>query len=79
MYGLAEILMFPDSDTPHLEKIEVHDSFDKAKIRSDELMKVFFDEYGEDYGREATPKRPIAEAYNGEVVWFAYISEIKEK
>lgn len=79
MYGLMELLVFPDSQTPELQRIELFDSFDEAKRCSEELMQIFFEKYGEDYRKQATEQDPIAEATNGETDWFAYIGIVNLK
>ena len=79
MYCLVKLLCLPDGcGDPKLEGVEFFNSFEHAKKRSDELIEVFFDEYGELDREEATLKNPKAVAYNGEVTWFGFIKEIED-
>ena len=79
MYAIAELLEIPDWNDPKLERIEVFDSLEEALSRSDELLDLYHEEYGEDYYERANSKNMFAYAGNSDVTWRLYISEIKTK
>ena len=86
MYGIAELIEYPNSEDPKLQRIELFDSLEEAINRANEeainranrLIDVFFEEFGGDYCLEATEKNMFAFATNDEVVWRAYITKIEE-
>ncbi len=55
------------------------DSFSEAKARTEELIKEFIEDFGEDIIEYATKADPVAVMYNGEVTAYAFIEEVKEK
>ena len=55
--------------------LELFSSFAKAKERSEEIIKEFIDDYGEDYIEHATKKNPVAVMGNGDVTGYVYIEE----
>ena len=59
IYGVVNMILFP--------------SFAKAKERSEEIIKEFIDDYGEDYIEHATKKNPVAVMGNGDVTGYVYI------
>lgn len=78
MYGIAELIEYPNSEDPKLQRIELFDSLEEAINRANRLIDVFFEEFGGDYCLEATEKNMFAFATNDEVVWRAYIIKIGE-
>ncbi len=78
MYGIAELIEYPNSEDPKLQRIELFDSLEEAINRANRLIDVFFEEFGGDYCLEATEKNMFAFATNDEVVWRAYITKIGE-
>ena len=78
MYGIAELIEYPNSEDPKLQRIELFDSLEEAINRANRLIDVFFEEFGGDYCLEATEKNMFAFATNDEVVWRAYITKIRE-
>ena len=78
MYGIAELIEYPNSEDPKLQRIELFDSLEEAINRANSLIDVFFEEFGGDYCLEATEKNMFAFATNDEVVWRAYITKIGE-
>ena len=78
MYGIAELIEYPNSEDPKLQRIELFDSLEEAINRANRLIDVFFEEFGGDYCLEATEKNMFAFATNDEVVWRAYITKIEE-
>ena len=78
MYGIAELIEYPNSEDPKLQRIELFDSLKEAINRANRLIDVFFEEFGGDYCLEATEKNMFAFATNDEVIWRTYITKIKE-
>ena len=82
MYGIAELIEYPNSEDPKLQRIELFDSLEEAIEeainRANRLIDVFFEEFGGDYCLEATEKNMFAFATNDEVIWRTYITKIKE-
>ena len=78
MYGIAELIEYPNSEDPKLQRIELFDCLEEAINRANRLIDVFFEEFGGDYCLEATEKNMFAFATNDEVVWRAYITKIGE-
>ncbi len=78
MYGIAELIEYPNSEDPKLQRIELFDSLEEAINSANRLIDVFFEEFGGDYCLEATEKNMFAFATNDEVVWRAYITKIGE-
>jgi len=78
MFCLVKLLCLPDGYDPKLKGVEFFKTFEQAKKKTEELIKVFFDEYGEDSEEEASPENPVAVACNGEVTWFGFIEEVKD-
>ena len=79
MYGIAELIEYPNSEDPKLQRIELFDSLKEAINRANRLIDVFFEEFGGDYCLEATEKNMFAFATNDEVVWRAYITSDRKK
>ena len=75
MYGVINIMMFPCSEDPEMESLELFPSFDKARERSEEIIKEFVDDYGEDYIEHTTKENSVAIMSNGDVTGFVYIVE----
>ena len=73
MYGVINIMMFPYNEDPEMQSLELFSSFDKARERSEEIIKEFVDDYGEDYIEHATKKNPVAVMGNGDVTGYIYI------
>ena len=78
MYGIAELIEYPNSEDPKLQRIELFDSLEEAINRANRLIDVFFEEFGGDYRLEATEENMFAFATNDEVIWRTYITKIKE-
>ena len=78
MYGIAELIEYPNSEDPKLQRIELFDSLEEAINRANRLIDVLFEEFGGDYCLEATEKNMFAFATNDEVIWRTYITKIKE-
>ncbi len=78
MYGVINMILFPDKHDPQLLSLELFPSFDEAKKRTRVIIEEFIDEYGEDYINNATEEKPIAIMYNGEVTAYAYIQKVTE-
>ncbi len=78
MYGIAELIEYPNSEDPKLQRIELFDSLEEAINRANRLIDVFFEEFGGDYCLEATEENMFAFATNDEVIWRTYITKIKE-
>ena len=78
MFCLVKLLCFQEGYDPELEGVEFFNSFEQAKKRSDELIQVFFDEYGELDKEEATLENPKAMAYTDDVTWYGFIKEIED-
>ena len=56
MYGIAELIEYPNSEDPKLQRIGLFDSLEEAINRTNSLIDVFFEEFGGDYCLEATEK-----------------------
>ena len=78
MYGIAELIEYPNSEDPKLQKIELFYSLEEAINKANSLIDVFFEEFGGDYFQKATEKNMFAVATNDEVIWRAYITKIGE-
>lgn len=76
MYGIAELIEYPHSEDPKLQKIELFDSLEEAINRANSLIDVFFEDFGGEYSQKATEKNLLAIASNDEVTWRAYITKI---
>ncbi len=68
MYGIAELIEYPNSEDPKLQRIGLFDSLEEAINRTNSLIDVFFEEFGGDYCLEATEKNMFAFATNDEVI-----------
>ncbi len=81
MYGICYLIHFPHEEDPRLESMEIFNSFEEAEERTREIMKNFFDEYGEDDFGTVYPSKnkPKAVMFNGEVTGFVFIKEIETK
>lgn len=75
IYGVINIMSVPYDEKPEMESLELFTSFDKAVERSEEIIKEFIDEYGEDYIQHATKKKPVAIMGNGDLTGYVYIVE----
>ena len=42
MYGIAELIEYPNSEDPKLQRIELFDSLEEAINRTNRLIDVFF-------------------------------------
>ena len=42
MYGIAELIEYPNSEDPKLQRIELFDSLEEAINRANRLIDVFF-------------------------------------
>ena len=49
IYGVVNMILFPEDEDPEMLSLELFSSFAKAKERSEEIIKEFIDDYGEDY------------------------------
>ena len=78
MIVLVSFMEIPDCQDYVIEGAELFERFEDAKLRSDELIANFIEEYGDDYSEMATEKEPMAYAGNGDVTRRIYIREIKE-
>ena len=78
MYGVVNIIKYPDFEDPKMLSLELFPTFDEAANRTKAIIETFIEEYGEDYIQTATKEEPIAIMSNGEVVEYAYIVEVKE-
>ena len=59
IYGVVNMILFPEDEDPEMLSLELFSSFAKAKERSEEIIKEFIDDYGEDYIEHATKKNPV--------------------
>ena len=75
IYGVVNMILFPEDEDPEMLSLELFSSFAKAKERSEEIIKEFIDDYGEDYIEHATKKNPVAVMGNGDVT--GYVVEKK--
>ena len=78
MYGVINIIKFPDFEDPRMLSLELFPTFDEAEKRTREIVEKFIEEYGEDYVEYATEKRPVAIMFNGDVIAYAFIEKVKE-
>ena len=69
IYGVVNMILFPEDEDPEMLSLELFSSFAKAKERSEEIIKEFIDDYGE----HATKKNPVAVMGNGDVTGYVYI------
>ena len=69
IYGVVNMILFPEDEDPEMLSLELFSSFAKAK----EIIKEFIDDYGEDYIEHATKKNPVAVMGNGDVTGYVYI------
>lgn len=74
-FGVVYIINWPERDDPKMISLEICTSFDAAKIRTEELIQEFEEEYGLDYFEHATEERPMAVMFNGNVTGWVYIVE----
>lgn len=79
MYGVIYLIQLPIKEDPRLLSLELFPHFDDAKKRTEELIKEFVEEYGEDYIEHASKENPVAIMFNGEVTGYAYIKKVSEK
>ena len=70
IYGVVNMILFPEDEDPEMLSLEL---FSKAIERSEEIIKEFIDDYGEDYIEHATKKNPVAVMGNGDVTGYVYI------
>ena len=73
IYGVVNMILFPEDEDPEMLSLELFSSFAKAKERSEEIIKEFIDDYGEDYIEHATKNNPVAVMGNGDVTGYVYI------
>lgn len=73
MYGVVNIISFPDGEDLKMLSLDLFDSFSKALAHTELIIKKFEDEYGVDIIEEATIDNPVAVMFNGEVTAYAYI------
>ena len=78
MYGVINIIKFPDFEDPRMLSLELFPTFVEAEKRTREIVEKFIEEYGEDYVEYATEKRPVAIMFNGDVIAYAFIEKVKE-
>ena len=76
MYGVIYIICFPHKEDPKMQSLELFNSYDEAEKRTQEIIKEFIEEYGEDLTVYATPQKPVAIMFNGEVTAYAYIKKV---
>ena len=69
IYGVVNMILFPEDEDPEMLSLELFSSFAKAKERSEEIIKEFIDDYIE----HATKKNPVAVMGNGDVTGYVYI------
>lgn len=79
MYGVIYMLQFPYPNDPKMQSLELFDTFDEAKDRTEELADVFIEEYGEEYIEHATVRRPVAIMSNGETIGYAFIQKVEQQ
>ncbi|MCQ2521414.1 MAG: hypothetical protein MJ105_03455 [Lachnospiraceae bacterium] len=77
MYSVVNIVNYPGAEDPEMLSVEIYDSFADAHKRSEEIIEIFLEDFGEDYIEHATQKKPLAIMFNGDVTEYAYIVEIK--
>ena len=56
IYGVVNMILFPEDEDPEMLSLELFSSFAKAKERSEEIIKEFIDDYGTDRTREIGDK-----------------------
>ena len=76
MYGVIYIICFPHNGDPEMQSLELFNSYDEAKKRTQEIVKEFIENYDEDYIQYATPEKPVTIMSNGEVTSYAYIEKV---
>ena len=54
IYGVVNMILFPEDEDPEMLSLELFSSFAKAKERSEEIIKEFIDDYGEDYKEKSS-------------------------
>ena len=59
-----------------MQSLELFNSYDEAERRIQEIIEEFIELYGEDIIEYATPKKPVAIMFNGEVTAYAYIEKV---
>ena len=65
IYGVVNMILFPEDEDPEMLSLELFSSFAKAKERSEEIIKEFIE--------HATKKNPVAVMGNGDVTGYVYI------
>ena len=78
MYGVVNIIQFPNMQDPEMLSLELFSTFEEAEKRTRDIAAQFIEEYGEDIIEYATVSNPVAVMFNGEVTAYAYIVKVKE-
>lgn len=75
IYGVINFMTISCNEEPEMLSLELFSTFEKAVERSEEIIKEFVDDYGEDYIEHATKERPIAIMGNDDMTGYVYIVE----
>ena len=78
MIGLVTFTQDPEQQDPRIRELELFENMEDAIERSEELMQEFIEEFDLDECGHATAQNRFAWASNGDVIWRAYIKEIRK-